>query len=292
MARKNFSNGTALGSAYRMGAAATIDTPNEGGIPAQTEPPKADSVTLRLEKRTHLDQARYKATLYNYAPGLAEIGWSFIPSLLPAKAGRGESVNRALNEDRAVRRARSKLRRKILAAQADHLLTLTYRENIVDFNQASTDLNRFVRIVKSQLPNWIYIAVAEHQERGAWHWHMAVKGRQDVVFLRSTWRHVVGEGNIDVRPPKGSGRYRLLGLVRYLGKYLAKGFGDNDHALNARRFRSSLGIVIPSQTLSVPKESYSDVKGFALSVLRGTAGTNGFSWQSDDGQSGWACSWK
>jgi hypothetical protein len=248
----------------------------------------------RLEKRTHLDepQANYKIQLINYGDGLGEIGWSFVSSKKPPKAGRGNSDNREKNEDRAVRRARSRLRRLILSARADHLLTLTYRDNVTDFEQASSDLNKFVRIVKTKVPDWIYIAVAEQQKRGAWHWHLAVRGRQNVEFLRESWRHVVGEGNIDVNPPKGKGKNRLLALVKYLGKYLAKGFQDGNRELNARRFRASLGISIPVTTIPLPREQRNNASGYAVQMLKANVGEVGFVWLAEDHSAGWACSWR
>src|SRR5437773_3108277 len=42
-----------------------------------------------------------------------------------------------------------------------------------------------------------------------------------------------------------------LALVRYLGKYLAKGFAES-RELNARRFRASLRIQVPTQSLLLP----------------------------------------
>lgn len=264
--------------------------------PDLPSPPNADSAggeaaALRLEKRTHLDEGNYRIVLVNYGSGLGEIGWSFISSKKPIKAGRGNSDNREENEDRSVRRARSRLRRLILSAGADHLLTLTYRDNITDFEQACTDLNKFVRIVKGKLPDWIYIAVAEQQKRGAWHWHMAVCGRQDVEFLRTTWRHVVCEGNIDVRPPKGTGKQRLLGLVKYLGKYLAKGFQEGNRELNARRFRASLGIRIPYISIPLPPDQRANASGYAVQMLKANVGEVGYVWLAEDRPAGWACSW-
>jgi hypothetical protein len=249
---------------------------------------------VRLEKRTHLDepQAKFKIQLINYGDGLGEIGWSFVSSKKPPKAGRGNSDNRDKNEDRSVRRARSRLRRLILSARADHLLTLTYRDNVTDFEQASNDLNRFVRIVKGKIPGWIYIGVAEQQKRGAWHWHLAVRGRQDVELLREAWRHVVGEGNIDVNPPKGTSRNRLLALVKYLGKYLAKGFQDGNRELNARRFRASLGISIPVTTITLPREQRNNASDYAVHMLKANVGEVGFVWLGDDCAAGWACSWR
>src|SRR5665647_745991 len=226
------------------------------------------SAKVVVQKRTHLDGGDYKIILRNYGNGLGEIGWSFIPLLMPNKAGKGASRQREENEDRSVRRARSRLRRLILSANADHMLTLTYRENVTDFNQSGTDLAKFVRLVKAKLPGWVYIAVAERQKRGAWHWHIAVCGRQDVALLREVWRHVVGDGNIDVNPPKGSGKQRLLALVKYLGKYLSKEFGGEDHELNARRFRASIGIQVPYTIIRLPPEQHGNASGYAVHMLK------------------------
>jgi len=246
----------------------------------------------RLEKRIHLDNGKYRINLRNYGKGLAEIGWSFASSVRPGRVGRGLSDGREEHEKRAVRHARSRIRHLILSAGADHLLTLTYRDNVTDFDRACADLSKFVRTVKAKRPGWVYIAVPERQKRGAWHWHMAVRGRQDVVLLRSIWRHIVGEGNIDVNPPRGVGKQRTLALVKYLGKYLAKGFSEGNRVLNGRRFRASLQIPIPCESFTLPPAERDNVSGYALARLHEAAGAIGFVWSSEEQLAGWACSWK
>ncbi len=253
---------------------------------------RVGAAALRLEKRTHLNQPHYRINLTDYGNGMAEIGWSFVPVVRPMAAGKGKSDFREMNEQRAVRRARSRLRKLLLTAKADHLLTLTYRSNQDDFTKASADLTRFNRLVREKQQNFIFVAVAERQKRGAWHWHLAVPGRQDVNLLRACWRRVVGEGNIDVSAPKGNEMQRQLKLVAYLGKYLAKGFDDKDvRRLNARRFRSSLGIDVPFQPVDLPEEYKTDVVQFIFRYLRQTAGKVGFVWRNKDDRAGWACSW-
>lgn len=257
-----------------------------------SEPRRGGEAALRLEKRTHLNSGKYKVILRNYGDGMAEIGWSFVGSANPFKAGKGQSEKREDHESRAQRRARSRIRQLILSANADHMLTLTYRENVTDFRRACADLSKFVRLVKRKLPQWVYIAVSEQQQRGAWHWHLAVIGRQDVELLRTAWRRVVVEGNIDVSPPKGAGTQRRLSLVRYLGKYLAKGFTEGNRKLNERRFRASLGIVVPEVMLTLPKMRRHDAAGYAVQSLAEAAGSIGYVWQSEQNNAGWACSWK
>ena len=254
-----------------------------------------EAAALRLEKRTYTNTypiAKNRITLRNYGKGLAEVGWSFVGLSPGHKAARGSSAQRTQNEDRAVRRAKSRLRQLILSANLTHLLTLTYRENVTDFKRAADDLNRFVRKMKVNLPEWLYVAVAEQQERGAWHWHLAVRGRQNVDLLRRLWREIVGEGNIDVSAPKGNRKDQRLYLVQYLGKYLVKAFATGDRKLNKHRFRSSRNIQVPMERFTVSLHSDCKVADIALDKLKAASGGSvGFVWDGEGMLAGWACSW-
>jgi hypothetical protein len=263
--------------------------------PLSSGDPSGGEAAPRLEKRTYFNSQKSgenRITLRNYGKGLAEVGWSFVSAIPLSKAARGSSIKRADNEDRAARRAKSRLRQLILSANLTHLLTLTYRENVTDFNRSADDLNRFVRKMKVQLPDWLYVAVAEQQERGAWHWHIAVRGRQNVELIRTIWREVVGEGNIDVSAPKGTRKDQRLYLVQYLGKYLVKAFTTGDRTLNKHRFRSSRGIQVPMECFTVPPQSGRMAEDFALEKLQEASGSVGFVWNGDGTFAGWACSWK
>lgn len=254
-----------------------------------------EAAALRLEKRTYFNTAhtgKNRITLRNYGNGLAEVGWSFVSAITPHKAARGLSTERQANDDRAARRAKSRLRQLILSANLTHLLTLTYRENVTDFIRSADDLNRFVRKMKVNLPGWLYVAVAEQQERGAWHWHLAVHGRQNVELLRMVWREIVGDGNIDVSAPKGNRKDQRLYLVQYLGKYLVKAFVTGDRRLNKHRFRASRNIRVPSASFTVDPHSGRKVMEIALEKLQEAGGTVGFVWDGDGNFAGWACSWK
>jgi hypothetical protein len=223
---------------------------------------------FRLDKRTHLDGAGYRASFIEYGDGLAEVSFGFASTPIVSKGIRGQSDNREENEDRAVRRARKLLRQKVLASGADHLLTLTYRDNVIEFVRASVDLSVFIRHVRRRFASYPYVAVAERQKRGAWHWHLAVCGWQDIKFLRATWRRVVGDGNIDVKAPRSSGGPRI-GIVRYLCKYLGKSFGE-EGALNARRFRSSR-IAVPERRQMLEVQSANAARLYCENWLKETS---------------------
>jgi hypothetical protein len=159
-----------------------------------------------------------------------------------------------------------------------------------DFKQTCKDLSRFIRVVRTYLPGWVFIAVPEKQKRGAWHWHLAVVGRQDVVQIRASWLRVVGDGNIDVQKPL-RGTNRRLSIVTYLGKYLAKGFADGDRELHGHRFRASLGIKVPAESIAIPEDMRGEVSAYLIEQLRERAGSVGFVWVDSTYQAGWACSW-
>lgn len=146
--------------------------------------------------------------------------------------------------------------------------------------------------MKVNRPGWFYVAVAEQQERGAWHWHLAVRGRQDVELLRRLWREVVGEGNIDVSAPKGTRKDQRLYLVQYLGKYLVKAFATGDRKLNKHRFRASRNIQVPSESFTVAPGSGNKVREIALEKLKEAGGSVGFVWDGEGTFAGWACSWR
>lgn len=214
---------------------------------------------------------------------LVEVGWSFVGRGRSSPGVRGKGRDPEGNKLRALRRAKAQVRRLVMAGGFDHLLTLTWRENMTDEAEADRAFCRFVRLVRSFLPGWRYVAVKENQERGAWHWHVAVKGFQDVVLLRRLWREVVGEGNIDVQYHRKGPCWKRAALARYLAKYISKVM---DVAFGRHRYRAAHGITVPTVVRRFANQwAVEDVLRWALEF----AGQITYVFQ-DEG-CGWACSW-
>ena len=133
--------------------------------------------------------------------------------------------------------------------------------------------------------------MTETQGRGAIHFHLAVKGFQDVSLLRALWTGIVGEGNVDVQyRESGKGlQWKKVKLAFYLTKYIAK---EMEGDLDERRFRCSLGIEIPAEVVWIP--SHADPILFALTTLDDAVGRIGFLWCPRESHRayGWACSWE
>jgi len=163
-------------------------------------------------------------------------------NLMP-KAKRGESLNSDDNLMDSAKRAKQQVRMRCKAIQADRMITLTYRENVTEKARLKKDFDALRRRL-ARLGQFHYVAAPERQKRGAWHLHVAVKGRQNYRLLRSIWQSIVGVGNgqVNVRNPfKEKGlRHKLAG---YLAKYITKDY--QEHELNEKRYWTSRGIVVP-----------------------------------------------
>lgn len=164
----------------------------------------------------------------------------------------------ALNRERSTRRARTKVRRLAKAKGLTTLLTLTYRENMVDRDRIARDFDVFCKRLRRVVPGLEYVCVFERQKRGAWHAHIAVqrvlphyayRGRlvRSYDLLRSMWRAVVGadNGNIDVSRNRRVQRSSAK-LAAYLSKYIGKTFDQAEKHVNAY---SASGRALPAPVI-------------------------------------------
>jgi len=203
-----------------------------------------------------------KLLLRDYGEGLLEITWSFRERrALSEDTTRGQSEDTVEIREASVRRARRHIKRKTLHGGLDHLLSLDFKDNVTELRVALRALRLFCDRVQAAIPGWKYLATRERQKRGAWHFHMAVKGRQDVKLLRSIWWSVVGErkGNIDVQEPRArKTKNRRVYVAEYISKYIGKDL--EDWQLNKKMYYHSKNVEDP------PVEEVAIVLNAELSV--------------------------
>jgi hypothetical protein len=167
-----------------------------------------------------------------------------------AWAGKSDQEREADNADRAARRAKSEVRRRCKAMGLDSMLTLTYRANQTDEALCKAHMKEFIRRLRRLIPDFLYVAAFERQDRGAWHVHMAVRRVQSHFMdagvrvksfdlLRSIWRSVVGDlgGNIDLQRKRANSRKTVAQLAAYLSKYMVKAFAEGEE--HAKRWTAS-----------------------------------------------------
>lgn len=159
----------------------------------------------------------------------------------------------AMTLRKSVFRSATAVRRLCLRLEADRMMTLTFRENVTDYDVALKVFAYFGQLMRKRFPNWEYVAVPELQKRGAYHFHLAIRGFYDVNAVRVCWRKAAGElqGTIHISTPKFGVRStaRSSWIAGYIAKYLAKGAaaeyekaGLSATAFNRRRYFASRGI--------------------------------------------------
>jgi len=285
-------------------------TGGRGGSAPEARPAEphagGEAASTRLDKwtsyvRPHRGTAKrgYRMAIRDYGDGAVDATVTIDRPVMKRKGSHVEGPHKQPTESqvvenmqRAVARAKTTIKRSILAANLDHMLTLTYRENMLDEVQAWNDFGKLTRLVKKRRPKWTFpfVAVQERQERGAIHIHAAVHGFQDVALLRCLWHQVIGgptKGNIDVQHFAGA-RHRL---AKYLCKYLVKDFGE-DTSRGTHRYKRSRGIVIPEQIVLLPPHAAVDSEVIEAFESRGTKVKFHKNRLTQEGPKWlWACSW-
>jgi hypothetical protein len=165
-------------------------------------------------------------------------------------ARRKNNEKSAMDEQtllKSIRRAKTQVRRKCLSMCADRLLTLTFRENVQDIDEAWTCFKYFNTLMRWRYTErWQYVVVPEYQQRGAVHFHLAISGYYDVNTVRKLWRRAVGhrEGNIDITSPKRAKKnsWNPRRVANYVSKYITK---EETTEFNRRRYASGGSIELP-----------------------------------------------
>lgn len=113
----------------------------------------------------------YSKTLHRVKNGMELIKTDKIPHT--EKTSLKEVKNKLIRQD-SLNRSFQKLIEYTEENKAvlNTFITLTFKENIVDLNNANYEFKKWIRQVKRIHPELIYICVPEFQKRGAVHYHL------------------------------------------------------------------------------------------------------------------------
>ena len=228
------------------------------------------------------------------------------PAWVCSKTGeiRAPEYDQETDRERAMRRARQRLRWLVKAIDADRMLTLTTRENIEDFKVSRKQLVRFLSMCRREWGSaWRYVGVPERQERGAWHWHFAVAGWVNVDKVRGFWWRALGAkvvfseegkpilkdggqtpGNIDVKAPKRSRSKRVWDpdrLSGYLQKYMGKALGEDEALQGVASYVARRGVQWTVKRFWCFAKDFADVVREVFTAIDGGGGVVPYVWQSE-----------
>lgn len=112
-------------------------------------------------------------------------------------------------------------------------LTLTFEENISNFDKANYELKNFLKKIRRRYPDIKYLGVCEFQKRGAIHYHFLLNTFHDANDLAKIWKN----GFIKINKLRNKNN-----LGSYITKYLTKeNFLDN-RFFNKRKFFCSRNL--------------------------------------------------
>lgn len=245
-----------------------------GGGPARGGDPGGSSLDIRTSYDTPDPQRPRKARIIEYASGHVEVTiYSPVGASQRPQAYSPGSDSQG-NASRVNRRASVQIRRCALAANLDHLLTLTTRSNVTEYRESKAALDKFLRSMRRAYPGLRYVGCPERQKRGAWHWHILCDRFLPANDVRARWQHYAGEGNIDLK------RFHdPLAGARYAAKYITKDIAHAEH--KGARYVRSRNIKISTRVTDVAT---------AFRIL-GRAGWSGEIRIVEGTDAEWAASW-
>lgn len=165
-------------------------------------------------------------------------------------AGRKNDKKQEMDEstfNKSISRAKTAIRRKSLALQADRMLTLTFKENVTDITEAWAVYKYFCKLMKFRYrEKFRYVAVPELQKRGAVHFHIALSGFYHLGTVRRLWKRAAGKrgGSVHITSPRKAGKnsWNPKNIAVYIAKYISKA---DIVDFNKRRYSSGGDIPIP-----------------------------------------------
>lgn len=233
-------------------------------------------VTSAAARAARRDQLR-SGWSFNLYPDACEGGGSWQPPRPSAvlRPGPNGAVDPERSAREAARRARSKVRRYVVANRCSKMWTLTYRgDGNHDRDLFVEHMQAFWRRLRAGLGrDFPYVWVPEWHPLGhGLHAHVGVSSFIPVALVRECWPH--GD-RIDCPKPVGARVGRSHGAqvdqaracARYLGKYVGKAFGDDRRPLGDHRYDVAEGFQPRVVNLSAP--TLDEVVGLAVEQMGG-----------------------
>lgn len=120
------------------------------------------------------------------------------------------------------------------------LLTLTYKENMQDYEKSRKDFKKFVmRLEYNFNISLRYLRVIELQERGAIHFHVIIFNSEFVNISYNEIYRLWGHGAVHIRKIENLDDVTADKVGNYLGKYLTK---SKDIAVNRKIYTTSRNL--------------------------------------------------
>ena len=177
----------------------------------------------------------------------------------------------AENRKRSMMRSKAQVRRACMMLEVDRMVTLTTRANIQDLDRWQELTGKFFRAYQEKYPRFVYVAVDETQERGAWHTHYATRGWLDLGFARELWQSLnggPGMASINIKyEPECYARSRGMPVPVSIAQYIAKYFAKQDLGMYRHRYRGTL-VNVEGQAIRINATAWVELKAELEFLMR------------------------
>ena len=218
-----------------------------------TRPDNFIKRTLRGENRRKVRLERVLTVRHFQKAQVLQVSWATCVKNADIDRGRkyGDAKHKEANMVRSVSRSKAQMRRDMLSIGVDRMITLTYASNMQDRGKAIRDRQEFDRRMRRAMPSWFGVAVLERQKRGAWHWHIAVRGFYDVRIVRALWQRTIREkARVHIGWSWDQKGNCYTKLASYMAKYMGK---DLENSISEKhRYHTSGDVDRPRETYTVP----------------------------------------
>lgn len=160
-----------------------------------------------------------------------------LPQSRPGKPKERFSKNDE-RTDSSLHRSKKQLKRLINANVGFHkdeagklykpvFVTLTFKENVIDVDQANYEFTKFIQrlnfqLFKERISHLMYVVAIEFQKRGAVHYHVVFFNLPFVYKIRDRLGKIWGGGMVDAQSVKNT----IHDVGNYLTKYMTKEQSD------------------------------------------------------------------
>lgn len=171
------------------------------------------------------------------------------------------------NIKRRVHRVKRDIKRLALINRLYRMMTLTFRENIKNVDEADELFKKYVYALKLRgFKDLKYIMVREFQERGAVHYHCLISDYVPHSLAYKVWLQVVGSGSVNFRR---AGIKGIFYLIKYIEKNVEENIFTSESGYTKKAYTVSKNLKRLSEDMV--KESYAfvceekkDKRGYGL----------------------------
>lgn len=145
-----------------------------------------------------------------------------------------------VNRKRRVYRVKRDIKRLALMNKLTRMMTLTFRDNIINVNEADKYFKKYIYALKEKgIKDLKYIMVRELQQRGAVHYHVLIDRYIPHKMAYEIWLNVTGGGSVNL---KLHGLKGIFYCIKYIEKTMEENIFETQKGFSKKIYTTSKNL--------------------------------------------------